>query len=459
MNEKDVMSVFNSMDEDLLNEKIDELLAEKGESMDMDSIKEKAMRKLNERENKKKRIGKRALLGAALVATLAFTTVYADEITEALKSFFNKSTVYSTVVNGSAYYLSEEVRLNEEMTLTQVSVSKDRLDMVIRTNGQLDPNTFDDLDITAVPRHNSEVMYAVGGLGGVGDDQYSFSFYNATEENYHIEPFDAFDLTLGEESYPIVLTEAEAVKVDESLSVGVSEIDAVEEAPLIAHAAGTIVEKDGKKQIQLIPAFEDSDLRMSALGEPEASEFKFSFENTEDGGVLGFGTGAVTKPIMTYDYTDTAYALTVPEDTTGGYVTIFDIDSKAETPLTVKLPAILAHYEKEVASLTLPVPKEGEIILNQELNLIIQQAIVKSVKRVSENTAVVELELNTGSDGSVTITDIGAYSADVAKADVLVKGNTAVMTMTFDPALEEAAFRFSYPHYVIRGNWSIMLGE
>lgn len=457
MNERDVMSILNSMDEDLLDAKIDELLAEKGEGVDMEGIKEKAMHKLNERESKKKRVGKRLMLGVAVAASLAFTTVYADEISSVLKSFFNKSAVYSTVVDGSAYYLAEEVELNDRLTLTHVSVSKDRLDMTIRANGKLEDGELDHLDISVVPRQNTEMVYKVGGLGSWGDNQYSFSFYNEKEKNYHIEPFDAFELTLGGEGYSIMLTEAEAVKVDE-MSIGVSEAKEPEEVPSVAHMAGSIIEEDGKRRIRLIAGFEDADLKLSALGVSRSAEYKHSFENDGEG-VVSVGSGPLTNAIMAYDSAGKGYTLSVPEDASSYPITVFDIGTEAETPLTVKLPAIGAHYEKEVASMTLAIPSEGETTSSQTLDFIIQQGVVKSVKRVSEDTAVVELDLNTGGDKSVCITDIGAYSRDVVKAETVVKGNTAVITMTIDPNLEEAAFRFSYPYFEIRGDWSIMLEE
>ncbi len=470
MNEKDVMNLLNSIDDDLVDKKVDDLLREKGETFNIHAIKEKAMNKLNKKPVKKSKINRKTVIAAAVAATLTFSTVYAGEISKAIQSFFNKSVLYSTIVDGDAYYLPREVKLNDKFTLLNLSVSKGHLDAAVKPSAKLVDKQTEGLNVSVIPMNDPGVRYTVGGYGYDADGVMQFSFMNETENNYNIAPFKDFKFTIDGVSYDISLEKADNLKTDASLIVGKPHNENVgndetpdeltpnyeQTTPLIANVAGIASVKDGKTNIQLVASFEDEDLILRNLGEPEFTEFKHSFKN-ENGGILGSGTSGIKKPITAYDKNNNPYTLNEPENAVGRPITLFETTANT-TDLTVKLPAVSVGYEKIVTETSLTIPKEGEVSVNKELDFIIQKANVKSIKRVSEDTAVVEFDLNTGKDKSVWITDIGAYSKDVIKAETIIKDNTATMTMTFDKNLEKVDFRFSWPSFVIRGNWLIELG-
>ncbi len=472
MNEKEIMDLINSIDNDLVDEKIDDLLNERGESVSMDRIKEKAMNKITEKQVKKSKINKKTVIAAAIAATLTFSSVYAGEISQAIQSFFNKSMIYSTVVDGDAYYLPQEVKLNDKFTLLNVSVSNGCLDISVKPYEKLADKETESLNVSVTPMDDKGIRYKVGGYGyNAEDGVMQFSFMNETENNYSINPFKDFIFSIDGSSYDISLVKAESIKTAGNLSVGKSEINTEAKVDtgkeisinknkttdLIANVAGMKEAKDGKTNIQLVAGFNDKDLKLRALGEPDLGEFLHEFKNYENG-IIGSSSGSTTKPITAYDKDNNAYTLHEPKNAVGRPITIFEINADQDTDLTVKLPAVCAGYEKSVAEISLNIPKEGEASVNKELDFIIQKANVKSIKRISEDTAVVEFELNTGSDESVYIMDMGAYSEDVIKAVTTIKGNTATMTMTFDKDTENIDFKFSWPNYVIKGNWLIELG-
>lgn len=465
MNENDLMNLLNSIDDDLVDKKIDDLLNQKGEVIDMGRIKEKSLNKLQEQGTRRNRKSKKPVAAAVIAATLIISTaVYASEISTAIKSFFNKSMVYSTVVDGDAFYLPEEIKLNDDITLLTVSVSKDHVMMNLKFESKLEDEEFEGLNIGIIPKNNEKNRYTVGGYMPIDNGICMFSFINLAEKNYDIAPFKDFSLEIAGTSYDISLAKAEGVNMD-NLTVGKpnaaddgSDESSNDDAPLIANVAGSIQEKDGKASIQLIAGFDDPELKLRTLGEFEFDEFISSFENYSDGST-GRGGGSATKPILAYDQNNTAYTLTMPEGALARPNTVFETDAKPDANLTVKLPAIVVSYEKQVESLNLTIPKEGKVALNKELDFIIQKAVVKSIERTSDTTAVIEFELNTGADKTVAITDLGVSSIGVSKAETVIKGNTATMTMTFDKNIDSADFTFQWPSYQIFGNWSIELGK
>ncbi len=458
MNEKELMSLLNSIDDDLIDKKIDELLNEKGDSVNMENIKEKALKKLNQNGSvKKSRRIRKSLVAAALVATLAVPTVYADEISNAIKSFFNKTTVYNKVVDGDAFYLPNEVKLNEDLTLLNASVSEENMHIIIKSDIWKDDSCP---KIFIEPKSDESIRLEAGGYGIFNDNEWNFFFYKEGESDFNVQPFKDFKLLINDEPFDISLEKAESVKV-ENLTVGeaaISYVDTSVSVDSIATVAGILTTDNGKTNIQIIPAFEDKDLRLSAIGTPLATEFISTFENFEDGSAVGSRTSSITNEILAYDKNNNSYVLQRPEKSTSTN-TFFSVDEKAELPLTVKIPAISAHYEKQVTNYNIPIPKEGEIAIDKELDFIIQKAILKSVKRTSEDTAIVEFELNTGDNKSVSIIDISAISPDVKKGEIVITGNKAVMTLTFENNIEEANFTSSWAYYLIEGDWSIELNE
>lgn len=453
MNEKEVMNLLNSIDDDLVDKKIDDLLSEKGESINMNKIKEQAMKKIDSKQNKKFTFNKKIVAAAAVMLTLTVTTVYAKDISQAIKSFFNKSVVYTTVVDGDAYYLPEKIKLNEKFTLSHVSVSKGKLDMAIISSEKLGDKKTEELNLLVTPMNDKNIRYSVGGYGGVDPDGImTFSFMNETEGNYNIAPFKDFILTINGQNYDVSLAKAESLKTDEDLVLG----DHDQANPLIANVAGSTSVNKGLTNIQLVAGFDNPDLKLVDLKSPQSIESSQTFENKKDG-ILTVGGAFETKPIIACDKNNTEYTLKEPKDAVGRPITVFETKAKQGTELTVKLPAILAGFEKEVAKIDLSIPKKGKISINKEIDFIIQKANLKSIERVSKDTALIELELNTGDDKTVSIVDIGAYSKDVLKGEISIKGNTAIIKVNLEKDIDNANFTFSWPKYVVRGNWSIDL--
>lgn len=463
MNDKEVMNLLNSLDDDLIDQKIDELLAQKGEEVPMNRIKERAMDRMLRRNTTKRKPVKRALLAASLIAVLSVSTVYAEDLTHAISSLFhNKSTLYSTVVEGDAYYLPGDMPLDGDLTLTYVSMSKDKLDLKLRTGRPLDSQELQDLQIAILPKNGGDTRYTVGGYGVKEEQKELFlSFYNERQDNYGITPVQEFTLQLGGKSYPVALAKSDRVDTGK-LVLGTPEnpsLQAVGQQDQTVRIAGSMNARNGSALIQLIPDFQDPELKLSSLGEPASAELVSSFKHDKSG-ILSIGGRLRGKPITAYGPEGQAYELKAPKE--GEHKvnsTLFEVDGiDGATPLTVKLPAVIAHYEKDVASVTVPLPPEGEVEVNREVDFVLQKAVVHSVKRLSDQTAAIEFELNTGGRKDVSLGELGVYSNDVTEAKTVLSGNKAVVTVTFEPGLTSIPLQFTWPHYVIRGDWSIALG-
>lgn len=464
MNEKELLNLMNSMDDDLIDKKIDEFMSEKGECININNIKEKALNKMNNANGKRCGLKRKYAAAVLVAATVTISTVYAGDISNTIKSFINKSQVYSTVVDGDAFVLTEELRLDDDYSLTDVSVTKGDFQVTVKSNKKIDDGKVSHLNISAVAKNKPNVKYTAGGYSLDENRELMFLlFMNETENNYNIEPFKDFTFNIGGKSFDVSLSKAESVKVDNNIAIGSPEPVAnstVSPQPVTAATIGAnAIANNGNINIQLLTSFKDGELELGTIGEPVAIKFQSRFEN-QDNGILSSGTSSMANPIKAFDESNNEYTLVIPKDSKRSPVTIFETTAKLGTPLTVKVPAVTVNYRKEVASgVILNIPKEGEAVINKELDFIIQKAVAKSIKRIDVDKAVVTFELNTGADKSIFITDMGVYSKNVKNAETVIEGNTAVMTMTFEKGVETVDFRFSWPYYVIRGNWSIELNK
>jgi len=89
MNEDKIIWMLSRLEDDRAEKEIDKLL--EGVDFNMESIKRKAVQKLV-RHNKKSRLRKRLTYAAAVCACFVCLNVaYADEISQTIKSFFNKT--------------------------------------------------------------------------------------------------------------------------------------------------------------------------------------------------------------------------------------------------------------------------------------------------------------------------------------------------------------------------------
>ncbi len=139
----------------------------------------------------------------------------------------------------------------------------------------------------------------------------------------------------------------------------------------------------------------------------------------------------------------------------GRPITMFETTADYYKNLSMALTEAIVAYEKEIDSLNITIPKTGKVEVDNELDFIIQKLNVKSIERVSYDAVIIEFELNTGDDYNVSIIDIGAHSEDVVSATTNINGNKGVMTIKFDENVSNVDFVFSYPSFVISGDWLV----
>ncbi|AOY74480.1 hypothetical protein BJL90_00015 [Clostridium formicaceticum] len=373
MKEDQLIQLLNSLDDDLVEKEIDRLL--EGVEIDMDAINKKAHQKLN--NNDKKIKGKKRLLYVAAVCLflLSITTIYANDISQAIKSFLNKTPIYSTIVDGEAYYLKESYPLNDNITIESIMVSEGNLEMEIVTELNFDDEVA---PINIIAKDNSSTVYSVGGYGSFSEDnnKHFLSFMNETEKNYNITPFKEFTLNIAGNSYEISLEKAKSLDLNSKIYASNVTAKGLEGVNIGAK----ILEEREKLGIQLVASFEDEKLKLLKFGKPKEIKTSSTFENRGEDGLFSSGTSLVTDDLYVFDEIGNEYKLEIPENSKGHPVSIFETNAPKNKALTLKLPAITTFYEETVASLSFGIPNEGEVTLNQEIDLRIQKAIVKMLE-------------------------------------------------------------------------------
>ena len=445
MNEDKMIAMLSNLDDDLIEKEIDNLMD--GVECDMESINRKAHQKL-EKYNRKSKLRKCLPYAAAVcLCFICINMVYADEISQAVKSFFNKTPVYSTMVDGKAYYLSSSLVLDDNLAIDSFVVSEGRLDM--QCTSKLGADVLTGMKI--VPKDVSDAQYVMGGYSEDGNNKYFFSFMNGKEKNYNIKPFQAFDLLVGGKTYSVTLDEAKSLDGTQKLTASEATSNQVD---LVMVGANSI-EKNGKQAVQLIASFKNKDMKLSRFGQPVDTTVKNEVVNLGKDGIEATGTGFRTEDIYATDKSGTKYKLEVPADAKAAPVTTFETGASKDSQLTVNLPALLAAYEKSVGSVRINIPKDGETILNHDVDLVAQKAIVKSIKRLSPTSAELTFQLNTGADKFVSINSFNMFSKDIRKISAEFSGDQASATLEFDKAVDAFDLDISWPKFVVNGNWTI----
>ena len=447
MNEDRMITMLSNLDDDLAEQVTDHLM--QGVEYDMESIKRKSRQRL-EKHNRKMKLRQRLPYAAAVLACFIFiNTAYADEISQAVKNFFNKTPVYSTMVDGKAYYLKERLVANKDLTVDSIIVAEGRIEMNLTSN--LDEADLGDIKI--LPKNAPGTEYTPSGYGKDGDHKYFLFFMNAKENNYNIRPFQAFDLLMGGKTYSITLDEAKSLDSTQKLTASEATANNID---LVTVGANSI-EKNGQQAIQLIAAFKNDDMKLTAFGQPVTTTVKTTFEDLGKDGVTSSGTGSRTEDIYATDQSGAKHKLTVPADAKARPITTFETDAPKDSKLTVKLPALLAAYEKSVDSFTVNIPKDGENSLNNEVDLVAQKAVAKSIKRLSPTSAELTFQLNTGADKNISINSFSMNSKDVKKYSAIFNGDTAVVTLEFAKEVDDFNLEISWPRFVMNGDWTINL--
>jgi hypothetical protein len=129
MDEKQMARLISTIDNELFIQELDGVMDEMNLEIDMESIAEKARWKLRKEQQRVKLQRRKilAVIAASLVLVLGAGTVYAAEISAFIQSLLGKTGVYSTVVDGSAYYLESPIALEDGHSLTQVVLTEKEL--------------------------------------------------------------------------------------------------------------------------------------------------------------------------------------------------------------------------------------------------------------------------------------------------------------------------------------------
>ncbi len=447
MNEDKLIRLLNNCDDDLVEKEINKLL--EGVEIDMDSISKKANQKLRDSDKKLKRRKRFPFVAAACVCLLCITTVYADEISDAIKGFFNKTPIYSTIVDGDAYYLKEGYYLGDDIKIESVMVSEGNLEMELTTD--LSEKELGEMEI--IPENDSNTIYGIGGIGGNSEKEYSISFMNKKEGNYNIKPFKDFKFIVAGNTYDVSLEKAESLDLNKKIYTS---DDATINNIKGVNIAAKIIDTGEKLNIQLITAFEDKDLKLSRFGKPMETKVTSRSENLGEGkGTISSKSKTLLEELYVFDEINNKYKLEIPENSKGRPVTIFETNAPKDNNLKLKLPSIITQYEKTIDSFSLKLPNEGEVNLNKEIDFTIQKAVIKKIKRLSPTSAEAEVELNTDGDENIKIRMFSFDSTDFKKTSAEFKDDKAIINLEFDENIDTTNIEIGWPSFVMNGDWVI----
>ncbi|KLU64877.1 hypothetical protein DEAC_c32050 [Desulfosporosinus acididurans] len=439
MTEKQMQELMQNLDNDLLTEELDELMS--GMDIDLDSITKKAFTKLNKEQSKMKLKRKRIypIAAACLIIAIGASTAYAGEISDFVKSFFNQKVVYSTVADGSAYYLKSPVQLAEGSKLENVIFTKDKLEMNLTY--PLKEDKLPEISVTT----QSGKLYKPGGYS-TDNGQLSISFWNEAEQNYVFTPSQELKLMIGGKNYTIHLTGGTSV-------VGSGEIIPAEKSNIDWVKVGY---QKTAKGVQILTSFNDQDLKLESIGEPAQKTATDTFKN-ENGTTCG-GTSSMTNPLLGYDKHNHVYTFTEAKNAVGRPVTQFESQAPAGQEIDLKIPSLLVGYEKTLGHLEVPIPSlNEEKQIGQVIDLKLQKITLKSIKRTSATTAELKFALNTGNNPGVTVRDANLYSNDVQSGNSIWQGDECTMRINFNEKLKKAKFDVDWPTFVVNGNWTLKI--
>lgn len=439
MTENQMQALLQNLDNDLLTEELDELMS--GMEIDLDSITKKAFTKLNKEQSKMKMKRKRIypIAAACLIMAIGASTAYAGEISGFVKSFFNQKVVYSTVADGSAYYLKSPMQLDKGSKLENVIFTKDKLEMNLTY-----PLKEDKLPEISVTTQDGK-LYKPGGYS-YDNDQLSISFWNEAKQNYVFTPSQELKLMIGGKSYNIQLTGGASV-------VGSGEIIPAEKSNIDWVKVGY---QKTTKGVQILTSFNDQDLKLESIGEPAQKTVTDTFKN--ENGITSGGTSAMTNPLLGYDKDNHVYTFTQAKNAVGRPITQFESQVPAGKEIDLKIPGLLVGYEKTLGHLEVPIPSlNEEKQIGQVIDLKLQKITLESIKRTSATTAELKFALNTGNTPGVTVREADLYSKDVQSGDSIWQGDECTMRINFDEKLKEAKFDVNWPTFVVNGNWTLKI--
>ncbi len=435
--EKQIQALMQNLDNDLLTRELDDLMSDM--DINLDSITQKSFTKLKKERLKMKRKRIYPLVAASLIAVVGISSVYASDISNFVKSFFNQTEIYSTVAEGSAFYLESPLQLDEDSKLENVIFTEDSLEMNLTL-----PLTEDKLPEITVTTANG-ALYKPGGYG-YDNDCLLLSFWNEAEQNYAFSPTKELELMIGEKSYSIHLAEGAPV-------VASGEINPAEQTNIDGVNVGY---KKTDKGLQILTSFSDEDLKLVNIGEPTQKTVTDTFKN--ENGIISSGTSAMTNPLLGYDNEKNVYTYNKVKNAVGRPVTQFESQAPADQEIELKIPSLIVGYEKDFANFNVAIPElNKEKRIDREIDLKLQKIVLQSIKRTSATTAELKFGLNTGDAAEVAVRDAILYSKDVQSGDSVWQGDVCTMHISFDENLENAELNVSWPHFVVNGDWTLRI--
>lgn len=438
MTEQQIQALMQNLDNDLLDKELDRLMCDV--EVDVDSITKKAFTKLHKERLKMKRKRIYPFVAASIIMVIGISNVYATEISDFVKSFFNQRAIYSTVADGSAYYLKSPLQLDEKSKLENVIFTKDTLEMNLTF-----PLKEDKLPEISVLTEKG-ATYEPGGYG-YDNGRLQLSFWNETEQKYVFAPTKEFKLMIGEKSYPIHLAEGAPV-------VGSGEIKPAEKSNIAWVNVGYKKTDEG---VQILTNFIDKDLKLVSIGEQTQKTVTTGFKN-EKGIIMTGGTSSMTNQLLGYDNDKRVYYYNQAKNAVGRPITQFESNAPADKDIELKIPSLLIGYEKDFDNFDVVIPGlNEEKRIDREIDLKLQKIVLQSIKRTSATTAELKFALNTGGAKEVAVRTASLYSEDVKSGDIDWQGDVCTMRISFDKELKNAKFNVSWPRFVVKGNWTLRI--
>lgn len=440
MTEKQIQTLMQNLDNDLLVKELDDLMSDL--EVDQNSITQKAFNKLNKEQLKVKRKRNRIypMVAACLIMFIGVSNAYAGEISDFVRSFFNQRAIYSTVIDGSAYYLESPLQLDKESKLENVIFSKDKLEMNLSFSLREDK-----LPEISVAAENGK-LYKPGGYD-YDNNRMFLSFWNEAERNYVFSPSKELKLMIGNKSYSIHLAEGAPV-------VGNGEIKAAEQTDIGWVNVGYQKTKQG---VQILTSFTDKDLKLIGIGELAQNTVTNMFKN-EKGIINNSGTSSMTKPLIGYDKDKNVYTYNQAKNAVGTPITEFESQAPVDKEIELQIPSLLVGYEKNFGDIDVAIPGlNEEKRIGQDIDLKLQKISLESIKRTSATTAELKFAVNTGGTEGVAVRAVNLYSKDVQRGDSTWQGDVCTMRISFDEKLKDAKFNVRWPKFVVKGNWTLKI--
>ena len=430
MNEKQINSLMQNLDSDLINNEMDALMG--GIEMDIESISAKAHEKLRKEQcfMKNKRRKMFVVIAASLCIVVGTSAVCASEISDFIKSFLGKVGIYSTVVEGSAYYLESPVPLDGGCELRKVMFTNDSLDLVLFT-----------------PDNKIPAELTVQTADGSGEP-FSLSKSQEGLELTFIKllPTSQFELTVDGKKYSVNLASASAISNGAELFAAQSK-NGIDWVNLGYRRTDT--------GIQIIASFTDQALSLSAIGEPSDQEVNAGFDNNTHNSKT---TSLSPKTLIGTDQEGNAYIYSYDPTDTGRPLTMFYSDAPKDKLVNIEVPSIVVVVPKEITKISVAIPElDKENSVNQEIDLGLQKMTLQSVKRTSATKAVLKFEVNTSNQQFVSIRGADINSRDVQSGELLWKDGLCTMTVIFDETLTETELVIAWPSFVVNGDWTLSL--